>query len=217
MNDATIIYVSSNKETPEFEAKTRKNLTDNCGNLPIISVTHKPVPLGRNIVVGDVGASGFNFCRQLLMACEAADTRFVISAESDCIYPAEYFTFRPDRDDKCYRNTNLYILPYKKNYFQKKDSSTFAQVINREYYIKRLKELFGDAPQWSVEEKNFPKERNKRSGLFHGDEYRLFATEYTCISFKTGLGMRKTTGHHPGEYLEIPYWGSAEKIRKEYL
>ena len=50
---ATIIYCSSNKELPEFEAKIVANLLKNCGDLPIISVTQKPMDLGRNICVGD--------------------------------------------------------------------------------------------------------------------------------------------------------------------
>lgn len=212
----TIIYVSSNRETPEFEAKTRQTLLDNCGGLPIVSVTQKPIDLGKNICVGDVGVSGFNFYRQILIACEEAKSDFVISAESDCIYPPDYFAFTPTKTDVCYRDSNIYLLPYKRNYFLKKDSSTFAQVIDRKYYIARLKYLFRGAPRWNTKEFSFPKERwHRNTGVF--DTYEFFETPNGCISFKTGLGMRRYSASYRIPIYELPYWGKAENIRKKYL
>lgn len=212
MNDKTIIYVSSNKEDPEFERKTRETLIHNSKGLPIVSVTQKPIPLGMNICVGDVGASGFNFCRQVLMACEAATTPFVISAESDCIYPPDYFEFTPKRLDVPYRNTNIYVQKYKQDFVNKKQGSTFAQVIGREFYIKRLRSLLEGQPQWSMEMKNFPKEIGKP--LF--EEFEYFESKNPCISFKTGDGMRKHSATGNTEVYELPYWGKIKDVRKYY-
>ncbi|MCK9371410.1 hypothetical protein M0R04_15960, partial [Candidatus Dojkabacteria bacterium] len=100
-NNATILYYSSQREKPEFEFKIIDNLLKVCGDLPIISITHFPMDLGHNICVGDVGCSGFNMFRQVLLGCEAANTTFIISAEADCLYPPDYFTFRPERTDVC--------------------------------------------------------------------------------------------------------------------
>lgn len=212
MNDKTIIYVSANQEDPEFERRTRECLKLNSGGLPIVSVTQKPIDLGANICVGEVGASGFNFCRQLLMACEAATTPFVVSAESDCIYPPEYFEFTPERLDIPYRNTNIYVQKYKQDFVNKKKSSTFAQVIGREFYIKRLKELLEGQPQWSMEMKNFPKEIGKT--LF--EEFEYFETKNPCVSFKSGLGMRKHSATGSTEIYELPYWGEIKELRRRY-
>lgn len=215
MNDKTIIYVSSNRESPLFELKTREALLNSCGDLPIVAVTQQPVDLGpncNNIVVGDVGASGYNFCRQVLMACEAAKTTFVISAESDCLYPLEYFQFTPPRIDIPYRNTNIYVQKYMNDYAHKKRSSTFSQVVGREFYIKRLKSLFGDLPQWDTTMKNFPKEINKV--LFEQFEY--FETKNPCLSFKTGKGMRKHSATGETKVYDLPLWGSIKELRKYY-
>jgi len=113
--DATIIYYTSNREKPSFEKRIQENLKKNSNGLPIISVSQKPIDLGKNICVGEVGVSGFNMFRQVQIACREAKTRFVISAEADCLYPPDYFLFEPTREDICYRDTNLYVLRYHKN------------------------------------------------------------------------------------------------------
>ena len=218
MNDVTIIYYTSNRENPEFERKIQENLLSICGNLPIISISHKPINLGKNICVGDVGASGFNMFRQVLIACEAATTKFVISAEADCLYPPDYFNFIPPREDVCYRNNNTYIVAHNKDYYYKKnEGSTFSQIIGREFYIKRLKELFKDAPEWSVQEKSFPKERLGKADIFERKQIEHYTTENPCLSFKSGQGMRNYSHSDRTPIHDLPYWGTARELRKKYL
>ena len=213
-NDKTIIYVSSNREDPEFEKRVRETLVKNSGGLPIISVTQKPIDFGTNICVGDVGASGFNFVRQIQIATEAAKTKFVIHAESDCLYPPDYFEFTPPREDIAYRNTNIYVLKYKQGFFKKR-SSTFAQTVGRDWYLERLNYLFAfkpGLPKWDTTMFSFPKEIK----LKFLDSYEYFTTKNPCISFKTGRGMRIHTVTKDIELQEIPYWGSAKEIRNKY-
>src|SRR5438132_1087410 len=91
----TILYYTSNREDPEFEARVKQNLLKVCGDLPIISISQKPIKLGKNICIKDVGTSGFNMFRQVEIGCKLAETPFVISAEADCLYPPDYFQFIP--------------------------------------------------------------------------------------------------------------------------
>jgi hypothetical protein len=214
--DATILYYSSNEESPEFEARIIENLLKNCGDLPIISITHNPMNLGENICVGKVGSSGFNMFRQVLIGCEAAKTKYIISAESDCLYPPDYFTYRPPTEDDCYRNNNLYVMGHRRDYFYyKKEGATHSQIIGREFYINRLKYLFIDAPMWCVEEKNFPKERYRKEDVFDSIEY--YTTENPVFQIKTGKGMRHYTNSERIPIYELPYWGSGKDIYKKYV
>lgn len=216
--DTTIIYYTSNKETPEFEQRIVDSLSKTCGDLPIISVSHKPMDLGQNICVGDVGASGFNMFRQVLIGCKRAKTKFVITAEADCLYPPDYFKFVPKRDDICYRNSNTYLLGLRRDYFYKKpEGGTWSQVIGREFYIKRLEYLFEDAPEWSVEEKNFPKERDRGEDIFTSGQIERFETGYPCISIKSGKGMRHYSHSERVPIYDLPYWGDSRQFRKTYL
>ncbi len=216
MNTITIIYYTSNRENPGFEKRVRKNLLKVCGGLPIISVSQKPIDLGKNICIGDVGVSGFNMFRQVQIACEAAATPFVISAEADCLYAPDYFKFIPPRDDMPYRDSNLYVMPDKRDYFfYKKEGATHAQIVGRTFYLKILKELFTGAPKWNAEEKNFPKERWKKADVF--DEILYWKTENPVFQIKTHKGMRYYTHSDRTPIPSLPYWGSGEKVRNYYL
>lgn len=219
MQDITIIYYSSNQERPEFEQRIRDNILAVSGDLPIISVTHKPIDFGKNIVVGDVGASGFNMFRQVQIACREAKTRFVLSAEADCLYPPDYFTFVPERDDICYRDKNLYVMPQHRAYFWKKEEgATHAQIVGREFYLKTLDKLFAGAPEWSVEERNFPKERlhKKQEDVFRKNEIEFYETENAVVQIKTSQSMRHYTHSDRVARHELPYWGTGKDFRKKY-
>ena len=133
-----IIYISSNKENPEFEQRIIADMLSKKGDLPVYSVTQQPMAFENNIVVGDVGASGFNFCRQLEMVIASADADYVISCEADCLYSPDYFEFVPPKLDAVYRNTNNYVIPYQQDAFYAKDSQTAFQVAGRNFLLNRL-------------------------------------------------------------------------------
>lgn len=214
--DATILYYTSNREDQGFENRVRENILKNSGGLPIISISHFPIDFGKNICVGDVGTSGFNMFRQVQIGLMEAKTKFVISAEADCLYPPDYFTFRPERTDKAYRNSNLYVMPDKRAFFfYKKEGATHAQIVGRDFYLETLNKLFEGAPQWSVEEKNFPKERFKQEDVF--DEIRYWKSEYPVFQIKTHKGMRYYTHSDRTPIESLPYWGDGKKVRDYYL
>lgn len=216
MNHTTIIYYTSNREDPEFEKRVQETLLKNCGGLPIISVSQKPINLGKNICVGDVGVSGFNMFRQVQIACEAAQTRFVISAEADCLYPPDHFQFIPPRIDACFRNSNLYVMPDKRDFFfYKKEGATHAQIVGREFYLQVLNKLFKGAPKWSLKEKNFPKERHRKADVF--DEIHYWKSKNPVFQIKTHKGMRYYTHSDRTPIPSLPYWGSGKVVRRFYL
>jgi len=216
MSSVAIIYYSSNREHPDFEARVVENLLKASQGLPIVSVTHKPMDLGKNICVGDVGTSGFNMFRQVQIACQETNADFVISAESDCLYPPDYFHFIPERRDKCYRNSNLYVMPDQRDYFFfKEEGATHAQIVGRKYYLETLNKLFEGAPMWNTEEKNFPKERFRKSDVF--DEILYWKTNYPVFQIKTHRGMRYYTHSDRTPIPSLPYWGDGTKVRAYYL
>ena len=144
----TVIYYTSNKEPELFEQNIRKRLLDVIGNLPLISVSQKPIDFGDNICVGEnIGLSDANIFRQLLIGCEKASTPLIATAEADCLYPPTgYFDFKPKNIDMTYRYTNLWLFYTKycnrrlwRKGFLKMDYSLCAQISGREYLIHHLK------------------------------------------------------------------------------
>lgn len=211
----TIIYYSSGREDEILEANVQENIRKHCGDIPIISVTQFPMDFGENICIGDQGASGYNMFRQVQIALMEAKTEFVMSAEADCLYPPDYFEFTPDRNDICYRNSNLYVMPDKRSfYFHKKEGATHAQIVGREFYLDTLNKLFEGAPQWSVEEKNFPKERHKKVDIF--DNIAYYETENPVVQIKTHKGLRYYTRSDRTPIQSIKYWGDGKSFRARY-
>lgn len=209
-NLLTVIYYTSNREEEAFENKIKAKLLKVIGNLPLISVSQKPINFGKNICVGDVGACDANLFRQIQVGCEAATTPFVISAEADCLYPPDYFQFVPENIDEYYRFDNLFILrKWGDASFYKKDTGPFAQITGRGYYIKMIKEALTGKPQW-----NNPKERI-RIPLFLTDRWKTIGNKNPIVNLKTLNGMRRYTKTSGIGISSLPFWGSADNLRKE--
>jgi hypothetical protein len=60
---------------------------------------------------------------------------------------------------------------------------------------------------------NYPKEK----GLKFFDSYETFTTENPCISFKANGGMHNYSHSERIDIPELPYWGKADKLVKQYL
>jgi hypothetical protein len=220
-NIATILYYTSNKEESLFEERIRNLILENSNGLPIVSVSQKPIDFGKNICVGEIGASGFNMFRQVLIGCKACDSKFIISAEADCIYPPDYFTSIPCVENKCYRNKNLYVMPQHRTLFWKKEEgATHSQIVGREFYIETLEKLFEGEPEWDVkiEQKNFPKEKThgKLEDVFKKKDIEFYETYNPVVQIKTSQSMRNYTVSDRVDRREIPFWGSGAEFRNKF-
>lgn len=220
MNNKTIIYYTANREDPEFEEKIRGNILKQKGDLPIISVSQKPIDFGKNICVGDVGNSYINAWRQILIGAKEAKTEYVVMAEADFLYPQEYFEFDPEEAD-VYKYSNVWIIfTWKFNYFFRKDYSEGAQICKREYLIKALEEHLEGQPEWYdgrfvIKDK---KGRHKKSPFIRPNE--SFGGDIPCVSFKTGKGVRWMTDFMKGRNnmaRRLPYWGHFENLKKDFM
>jgi len=215
MNNKTIIYYTSNREDAVFEEKIRNNILTNKGDIPIISVSQKPIDFGENICVGNVGMFGLNGFRQTLVGAKAAKTKYVISAESDFLYPKNYFTFDPTEEKECYRHNNVWIAFKNRKFgsYHKKRVSEGAQICNRELLIEMYEKFFEGLPEWCDESTSL-----KLKEPFYYYKWKWFTGD-PCVSFKTGNGLRSVTNTEkkiPHE-ASLPVWGSIKNLRKNYL
>lgn len=201
MSDMTVVYYTSNCENEAFEAKIRKQLVLHAGDCPIVSVSQKPIELGTNICVGNIGASTSNAFRQWLTGCEAAMTKYVCTAESDFLYPPEFFLFRPPGPG-LYFADHLYVLFTNRRIkcsFRRKSHSEGAMISERDYAINRVRKFLevGDP--------------------LAGRKYNRFHTEIPLVTFKTGHGLSLKCPHSDNQRAEtLPFWGSAKNLRREF-
>jgi len=106
----TIVYFTDNTLTPILATKCREILEREAGDNPIISVSQVPIELGKNICIGEIGRSWISLYKQLLAGVEAAETKYVVCAEHDCLYSNEHLSWVPPTDEKFYYNHNFWLL-----------------------------------------------------------------------------------------------------------
>ena len=215
----TVLHYTSNREKPEFSARIRETWLMSCGRLPIVTVSQKAIDgVGINICVGDVGVSNYNMFRQIQIGLSYVETPFVVSVEADCLYPPDYFQFVPIQLDACYRNSNVWVMPRYRNFFwHKPEGATHAQVVGTDHYRARLAKLFEGCPDWSVEDRNFPKERHGLSDVFSIEETVYYETANPVVQIKTKEAMRHHTHSTRVDTNELPYWGDGASVRSAYL
>lgn len=200
----TIIYYTSSHEDDLFEQKVRDHLLQVKGNLPIISVSQRPIDFGHNICVGDIGASESNVWVQMLVGCLFATTPFVTFAEADTLYPPEYFSYKPKDVNKRYWFEDVYILHPNseklKDHFYLKGRSDCAHMAGRAYIIRLLSEAMNKNTSMKYKGQNRPERIKLKTPI---------------INIKTGDGLRPKTQVSPIPHLSLPYWGTAVKVREE--
>jgi len=218
MTDRTVVYYTSNREAPAFEAKIQAALVRTCGDVPIVSVSQQPITLGTNICVGEVGHSVHNAWRQLQIGAEHATTPYICAAESDYLYPPDYFTFRPPSDAIFYCPWPMYVL-----FAQTHRSGVFglkpigqegAIVVGREFLLRRLATIYAGLPQWKDRP---PGTREpKRLQLCQTITSARFPTATATVNFKTDANLHQVTRYKRPLVNALPGWGSGEALLREY-
>lgn len=202
----TIVYYTSNREEERFERVIREQILRVAGDLPIISVSQKPIDFGYNICVGEVGISNQNAHRQFLIGCEAATTEFVHSAESDTLYPIDYFQFIPNELNRAYR-TPIYLYRLGDSRFCLKDASESATVIGREYAIKVIGESLQGRGMW----RETLEHGREVPNAFRGRNWIPFELFIPIVNIKTVNQMHAAHGYR-SVVTKLPYWGSPQDV-----
>lgn len=231
MNDLTIIYYTANyldDHNPYFLANTKRQLLKAVGDLPIISVSQKPIDLGQNICVGDTGRSHLNIYRQILIGAREAKTKYVAMAEDDILYSYEHFhEYVPQENRFAYDINKWQIFTWAA---PPVFAYTHRRVVNsliakRDMLVSALEERFDkfkDVPEENIPLKFWgdPGRYEKELGVSFR-ETEEFTSKVPNIVFNhpeafgyLKLGMRKRMG--PEQVDSLPDWGTAEEILKLY-
>lgn len=231
-DDLTVIYYTSNyldDHNPYFLENTKKQLLVAIGDLPLISVSQKPIAFGQNICLGDIGRSHLNIYRQILEGAKAAKTKYVAMAEDDILYSYDHFHYYLPKDNTFAYNMSKWSL------FTWTQPPLFSFRNNRKVVNSLIapKQMLVDALQERFDKfKNIPEDRIPLH--YWGDPGRYeeklgvtirateeFYTQVPNIVFShpeaygyLSRGTRKRLGDIRA--YEIPYWGRAGEILNLY-
>lgn len=226
-NDLTVIYYTANFISDYFAANTQNQLLKAIGDLPLISVSKKPMDFGQNICVGDTPRSHINTYRQALIGAKAAKTKYIALAEDDTLYSPEHFNRRSSPGKFAY-NFGIWSI------FTWSDTPLFSHkgggrrallnlICERDLFIEAMEERFA---RWPDDEKvNLslwaePGKYERQLGvtvreteIFFTNPPNIIFIHETALAFGN-LGTRKKLGEFRA--IEIPYWGRAEEVLKLY-
>jgi hypothetical protein len=232
--DLTVVYYTSNyldNRNPYFLKNTKKQLLKAVDDLPIISVSHKPIDLGINICIGDIGRSHLTLYRQILIGARGAKTKYVALAEDDILYSWEHFHQELPKSSYFLYDMNkwsifTWIKPPQYTY---RDRMVINQLIaERDMLVEALEERFARV-------KHLKKTRSEKDIIrYWGDFGRYekylgvkkqpvqhFFSSVPSIVFthKNAFGYlnhgnRKRVGNPRA--FDIPVWGKASDIMKLY-
>ena len=217
--DLSVIYYTSNREDPSFEEKIQQTLFETIGDLPLISVSQKPIDFGKNICVGDVGLSAQNAWRQFQIGAIEAKTRFVCSGEDDVLYAKDFFDFVPPREDMFYIAHPMYVLwnlrGKKRAFGLKQQGSESTVIVGRNYLINMIEEMLEGRGEgkWKKE----PELHGSIPLLFKNANLEHFSTSVPSVTFKTDNDMHRRTFYKRGSITrEILYWGNSIDLINRY-
>lgn len=231
-DDLTVIYYTSNyldTHNPYFLENTKRYLLRAIDDLPLISVSQKPIAFGTNICVGEIGRSHLNLYRQILIGCKAAKTKYVAMAEDDILYSHEHFHYHLPQGEVFSYNMAKWSL------FTWTDPPLFSfrnnrKVVNsliapRDMLVEALEERFNKFK--NVPDENVPLHYwgdpgryEEKLGVTPRATEEFYTTETNIVFSHPDAygyltrGERKRLGDIRA--YDIPYWGKASDILKLY-
>ena len=215
MNNLTLIYYTSNQVEERFAGNVRQSLLS--FELPIISVSQKPLDFGRNICVGDIGVSIYNIYKQVLIGAKSADSEYVACCEDDALYNVEHFSHRPKMDSFSY-NLNRWNVN-EDLFFHRNRVNMSMCVAPRELMVETLEKRFEKYPHSLIREKGEligfgePGRSEAKLGLPEV-KMEIFNTSIPTLVFnhRPSVGGVRRLLRKDTVKKELPYWGNANDL-----
>lgn len=146
MEDLTLLYYTANNINETAGENIRQHLIKtNNGKYPIISVSQKPINLGRNICVGEIGMSSYNCYKQILTGACEVKTKYIACCEDDALYTMEHFSFRPPDEKTFLYNINMWFAE-DIQFWHKNETGMLTCICPTSYLIDTLKVRFEKFP-----------------------------------------------------------------------
>ena len=223
--DITAIYYTANFLPESFARKTRAQLMKAIGDMPLISVSQKPMDFGENICVGDIGRSHLNIYRQALMGARNARTKYIAFCEDDVLYSPEHFNHIPKDGYFAYdMNIWAFYTFLGSQVFSNKNRINFNGLIcEKDLFIEAMTERFNKWPDESkINLGNWAEPSKYESNLgVTVREKEIYMASVPSVAFYhptalsyLHLGKRKKVGLEPRK--ELPPWGNYQDMVKLY-
>lgn len=223
VQDLTIVYYTANVISDFFMKNVQGQITIAAPGVPIVSVSHKPIAFGENIVVA-LPRHHLSIYKQALIGAREAKTKYIALCEDDVLYSPEHFKFRPKSGTFGYNLGTWNMFTWGEPIFNHKERRNMSGLVcERDLFIEAMEERFRrwpddskiDLSHWAEPSKyeHYLKVKAQTPQFFHTNPPNIVFTHQTALSYDN-LGKRKKLGEIRA--YSIPYWGIAEDIRALY-
>lgn len=223
MKDLTLIYYTANYIPHNFAENVIDHLLDQTdGLIPVVSVSHKPVALGKNICLGDIGRSAYNIFKQVLIGAKAAKTKYIACCEDDSLYHMEHFSYRPKPGHFAYNVNRLNLAPARTGggafYFKRTRCGLCMCIAETDLMVEVLEARFKKYPQLEGTPLGYfcaEPGRQREEGLgLKRNKLETFETKSPALTFshKHGLGGKRKTLPTDVITKTDPFWGDATEL-----
>lgn len=192
-----IIYYTDNRLAEPIFSTVQKYLKN--ANLPIVSVSLKPLNFGTNIVL-NLRPGYITMIKQIEKALETSDADYVFFCEHDVLYPLSHFDFTPQKDNIFFYNANVWRWKYPDNLAITYDRliSLSSLCVNRKFaldhYNKRLSKielmnLESDTrrePAWARKWGYEPGTKKIGRGGFSDDDFQTWSSHDPIVDIRHG-------------------------------
>lgn len=192
-----IIYYTDNRLTEPVFSIVQKQILK--ANLPITSVSLKPINFGENFVL-DLESGFLTMLLQIKKALEESKAEYVFFCEHDVLYPPTHFDFTPPRNDIFYYNAHVWRWKYPDNLAITYDRlmSLSGLCVNRHlalnHYKERLKKISDlkltvrgrREPDWARKWGYEPGTKKIKRGGFSNDDFETWRSRYPIVDIRHG-------------------------------
>lgn len=220
--DKTVIYLTASQIPDSFAEYARGVLREAIGDMPIISVSRKPLDFGINILDTEPKSLS-NIYWQMLQAAKRATTKYIAIAEDDTLYHKYHFDLEPEEDTFYYDQNRFALFTWgEPMYHWRNRKSNCSLIAPRELLIEALEERFAKWPNGTPDnitgelgrgmvERNLVITRRKSKEVF--SKVSLIQINHEYGSEERQKTHRKSYG--PIRAYDIPHWGKASELRKK--
>lgn len=210
MNDLTLLYYTCNVIEEPFGENVRKHLLSITKDMPLISISHKPLSFGENIVVEGFEVLAYNIYRQILIGAKAAKTKYLACCEDDCLYHLDHFKLRPIENAFLYNSNRWHVN--RNTYFHRNRIGMFTCIAPRQLVIDTLETRFAKYKE-PIVMRHFgePGRYEPIIGL-PAVKMEIISSELPILTFnhRTSIGGKRKFLPNDTFKEELPLWGKSE-------
>lgn len=196
----SILYYTDNDLGEPLFSTAQKRLLK--ANLPIVSVSLKPIDLGKNIQYK--GKRGYlTMYKQILTGLKASSADYIFFCEHDVLYHPSHFEFEPTREDVYYYNNNVWKYKLSTGQCVTYDSCWLSQLcasrkILINHFTKKVALIENGARIMRI------KFEPGTKGMIDKYETEFFYSKYPNIDIRHGKNLTGTSRFHPSEFVGNP-------------